>query len=232
MADDSLNTPVKVRAVSIKAVSLPVGFSPAYQQYVLSQAMDFTQVAGKANQAADGAYNAQVVNDAQNVTLADHEGRIAQLRIDVDGHEIRITANTNSIAALDVRVTSAEGAITPLQTRMTAAEGNITTLQTSVAAIQTDYASRSATAPQSLASPLNVAASYSVNGTKVLGPQQTGWTAAAGTAFLGAFNADQSYAAGATCSQADIQALAAGLVEARQRTKALEDALRAHGLIN
>ncbi|WP_440866612.1 hypothetical protein [Symbiopectobacterium purcellii] len=76
MADDKLKTPVRVRDISIKAVSLPVGFSPAYQQYVLSQALDFTNVAGKANQAAGGAYDAQARNDEQDVILEDHEQRL------------------------------------------------------------------------------------------------------------------------------------------------------------
>ncbi|MEB0897533.1 tail needle knob protein [Citrobacter portucalensis] len=101
MADPNLNVPVVVRAVSLNASSIPVGWSPAYTQYILSQAIDFTNVAGKANEAGQGAYDAQVKNDEQDVTLADHEGRI--------------TANTQAIQLLDVRLTTAEGKIDVLR---------------------------------------------------------------------------------------------------------------------
>jgi uncharacterized coiled-coil protein SlyX len=101
MADESLNQPVIVRAVSLNASSIPIGWSPAYTQYILSQAIDFTNVAGKANEAGQGAYDAQVKNDEQDVTLADHEGRI--------------TANTQAIQLLDARLTTAEGKIDVLR---------------------------------------------------------------------------------------------------------------------
>lgn len=101
MADESLKQPVIVRAISLNAASLPKGYSPAYEQYILSQAIDFTNVAGKANEAGQGAYEAQVKNDEQDVILADHEGRI--------------TANTHAIQLLDVRLTTAEGKIDVLR---------------------------------------------------------------------------------------------------------------------
>lgn len=101
MADPSLKDPVKVTAIGINASSLPVGVSRAYETYILSQVQDFTNVAGKANEAGQGAYDAQVKNDEQDVTLANHEGRI--------------TANTNAIQLLDVRLTTAEGKIDVLR---------------------------------------------------------------------------------------------------------------------
>lgn len=101
MADPSLKEPVNVTAIGINASSLPVGVSRAYETYILSQAQDFTKVADKANSAGQGAYDAQVKNDEQDVTLADHEGRI--------------TANTQAIQLLDVRLTTAEGKIDVLR---------------------------------------------------------------------------------------------------------------------
>lgn len=97
MADESLKDPIAVTAVGINAASLPVVFSPAYRMYVLSQSLDFTRVTGKANEAGQGSYDAQVKNDEQDAVLADHE--------------LRITANTNAIQLLDVRLTTAEGKI-------------------------------------------------------------------------------------------------------------------------
>ncbi|HBB6755411.1 TPA: hypothetical protein NDT34_002558 [Citrobacter freundii] len=101
MADPSLKDPVKVTAIGINASSLPAGVSRAYETYILSQVQDFTNVAGKANEAGQGAYEAQVKNDEQDVTLSDHEGRI--------------TANTLAIQLLDVRLTTAEGKIDVLR---------------------------------------------------------------------------------------------------------------------
>lgn len=232
MADDSLNEPVIVRAVGISASSIPIGLSPAYSQYILSQATDFTNVAGKANEAGQGAYDAQVKNDEQDVTLANHEGRI--------------TANTNAINLLEVRLTTAEGKIVVLrsdvdylldevidiQADIVSIRTDVGNLQTSVTDIQNDYVSKTVTTLQSLVSPLNVATSYSVGGTKVIGPRQTGWTSGTGTALLGAFNASQTYTVSATYTQTEVSAMAIGLQQARQRIKALEDALRTHGLIN
>lgn len=212
MADSNLNTPVIVQATRLDTSILPRNiFSQSYLLYVIAQGTDVGNVANKANEAGQGAYDAQVRNDEQDVILVDHEERIRQLRIDVDDHEIRITANTNAIASLDVRLTTAEG---------------------NISALQDDYVSKTATATQSLASPLNVATSYSVGGTKVIGARQTGWTAATGTALLGAFNANQAYTVGTTYTQSEVAALATGLQQARQRILALETALRLHGLID
>lgn len=119
MADQNLNEPVIVRAVSLNASSIPVGWSPAYTQYILSQAIDFTNVAGKANEAGQGAYEAQVKNDEQDVTLADHEGRI--------------TANTQAIQLLDVRLTTAEGKIDVLRNDVDYLIGEVADIETTLA---------------------------------------------------------------------------------------------------
>ncbi|ONK52143.1 hypothetical protein BET08_09390 [Escherichia coli] len=119
MADPSLNQPVIVRDVSLNASSIPAGWSPAYTQYILSQAIDFTNVASKANEAGQGAYEAQVKNDEQDVTLADHEGRI--------------TANTQAIQLLDVRLTTAEGKIDVLRNDVDYLIGEVADIETTLA---------------------------------------------------------------------------------------------------
>jgi hypothetical protein len=102
MADSNLNTPVIVQATRLDTSILPRNiFSQSYLLYVIAQGTDVGNVANKANEAGQGAYDAQVRNDEQDVILVDHEERIRQLRIDVDDHEIRITANTNAIASLE-----------------------------------------------------------------------------------------------------------------------------------
>ncbi|EBO3989235.1 phage tail protein [Salmonella enterica] len=233
MTDPSLNNPVVIQATRLDASILPRNvFSQSYLLYVIAQGTDVGAIAGKANEAGQGAYDAQVKNDEQDVELADHEARIKQLRIDVDDHESRITANTKAITALNVRVTTAEGEIATLQTNVSALDGRVTTAENNISALQADYVSKTATTSQSLASPLNVTTSYSVGGKKVVGARQTGWIAATGTANKGAFNADLTFAVSDTYTQSEIQAIANALIAERRRTKALEDALRAHGLID
>ena len=253
MADDSLNVPVIVRAVGISASSIPIGLSPSYSQYILSQATDFTNVAGKANEAGQGAYDAQVKNDEQDVILTNHE--------------MRITANTSAINLLEVRITTAEGKIVVLrndvdylldevidvQADIVTLQADVSDIKTTVTGIQYDYVSKTATENQTvqpvsgsllvgnITSPTadklqvvgseNVSVSYKVAGLQVVGARQTGWTAATGTAYKGAFDANQAWTIG-ILNVLQIQEIANSLTQARQRIKALEDALRTHGQIN
>lgn len=309
MADDGLKEPVIIQATRIDATLLPSNiFSQPYLLYVIQQGTDLGNVAGKANEAGQGAWDAQKKNDEQDLVLADHESRITaaeatlvnheqritaaeatlanhETRInaaeaELADHETRITQNTTDISALTVRmvtaesaitglqsnvatlttrVTTAEGNITTLQTNLTAltarvttAEGNITTLQGKVSTIETNYVSKAVSTSQSVqasggsflvgnvATPttdkLQVggsvnAVSYKVAGIQVVGAQRTGWTAATGNAYRGTFDANQAWTIG-ILDIVQIQQIANSLTQARQRIKALEDDLRAHGLIN
>ncbi|CAH6577654.1 hypothetical protein AI2935V1_1585 [Citrobacter freundii] len=144
MADPSLNTPVIIQATRLDASILPRNvFSQSYLLYVIAQGTDVGAIAGKANEAGQGAYDAQVKNDEQDVTLADHEGRI--------------TANTLAIQLLDTRLTTAEGKIDVLrndvdllidevsdiettlanhETRITANEAELANHETRIAALE------------------------------------------------------------------------------------------------
>ncbi|MDM3071440.1 tail needle knob protein [Citrobacter sp. Cf224] len=132
MADPSLNQPVIVRAVSLNASSIPISYSPAYTQYILSQAIDFTNVAGKANEAGQGAYDAQVKNDEQDVTLADHEQRISSAEVTLADHETRISAAEVSIADHEIRITQNESNISSLDTRVTSLETQVADHETRI----------------------------------------------------------------------------------------------------
>lgn len=136
MADPSLNQPVIVRAVSLNASSIPAGYSPAYSQYILSQAIDFTNVAGKANEAGQGAYDAQVKNDEQDVTLADHEQRISAAEVTLADHEVRISAAEVSIADHEVRITQNESDISSLDTRVGSLETQVADHETRIDALE------------------------------------------------------------------------------------------------
>lgn len=230
MAD--LNTPVQIRTMTLSASSLPDGLSKAYQQYILGQATDMTNIAQKANAAGSGAQDALDENTQQNIELADHEGRI--------------TGNTYAIQLIEVRVTTAEGKIVTLRsdvdyllTEVVSIESELTDHDTrinqaedDISDIQADYVSKSETADQVLMSSLGVKGFLSVDGVKVIGPRQTGWTAGTGAPNKGAFNADQAFTVSAAYSQAEIQAIATALVAERQRTLALEQVLRTNGLID
>lgn len=136
MADPSLNQPVIVRAVSLNASSIPAGYSPAYSQYILSQAIDFTNVADKANEAGQGAYDAQVKNDEQDVILADHEQRISAAEVTLADHEVRISAAEVSIADHEVRITQNESDISSLDTRVGSLETQVADHETRIDALE------------------------------------------------------------------------------------------------
>lgn len=275
MADDGLKEPVIIQATRLDASILPRNvFTQSYLLYVIAQGTDLGNVAGKANEAGKGAYDAQVKNDEQDVILADHEARIEaaeatlinheqritaaeatlvdhETRItaaeaELVDHETRITANEAELADHETRITQNTDDISSLDTRLSAAETDITTLETNsiskaVSTSQSVQASGGSFLIGNIATPTtdklqvegseNVTVSYKVAGLQVIGARQTGWTAATGTAFLGAFNANQAFTVSATYTQTEIQTMATALTETRQRLKALEDMARTHGLI-
>lgn len=232
MANENLSTPIEIQASYIVPNILPDNFSETYRRIVLSGADDMVKVAGRANEAGVEALDAQVKNDEQDIILDDHEERLgdAEQTIILHGnqlanHESRITKTEDDLSKLEVRVLNVEQDIDGLKIKIQDLDGQISE-------IKVDYVSLSKTEKQKLSSPIDVSTSYSVNGTKVVGDRVTGFTSATGTSLKGSFNANQSYSFSADYTQSEIQTLANGLVEARQRIKALEDALRTHGLID
>jgi hypothetical protein len=73
---------------------------------------------------------------------------------------------------------------------------------------------------------------YYINSTQVVGARQTGWTAGTGTANKGAFATYAGHTASASYVQAEAQSTDDATKANSQRIKAIEDALRTHGLIN
>lgn len=166
MADDNLNVPVVVQATRIDATLLPKIFSQPYFLYVVQQGADLGNVAGKANEAGQGAWDAQIKNDEQDLVLADHEvrldaaeatlinhearitaaeatlvnheARITAAEAELVDHETRITQNTTDIAALTVRMVTAESAITGLQTNVATLTTRVTTAEGNIVTLQTN----------------------------------------------------------------------------------------------
>lgn len=276
MADDGLKAPVVIQASRIDTTLLPRNiFSQPYLLYVIQQGTDLGNVAGKANEAGQGAWDAQVKNDEQDLVLADHESRlktaeatlvnheqritaaeatlvnheerITAAEIELADHETRISANEAELADHETRISQNTDDISALDTRLGTAESDIDTLETNsiskaVSTSQSVQATGGSFLVGNVPTPTtdklqvggsaNASVSYKVAGLQVLGARQTGWTAGTGTANKGAFNADMTFSVGATYSQTEVQALADALRAERQRTKALEDAMRAHGLID
>lgn len=137
-ADGGLKIPVVVTALGVNAASLPAVFSQAYQYYVLSQATDFVNVAGKANDAGQGAYDAQVRNDEQDIILAEQDLRITAAEAKLVNHEIRITAAESNIAALDARLTTAENDIDFITDELVDIEVEIADHETRIAQNEAD----------------------------------------------------------------------------------------------
>ncbi|HEJ0269063.1 TPA: phage tail protein [Proteus mirabilis] len=232
MANKNLSNPIEIQASYIVPNILPDNFSETYRRIVLSGADDMVKVAGRANEAGVEALDAQVKNDEQDIILDDHEERLgdAEQTIILHGnqlanHESRITKTEDDLSKLEVRVLNVEQDIDGLKIKIQDLDGQISE-------IKVDYVSLSKTEKQKLLSPIDVSTSYSVNGTKVVGTRVTGFTSATGTSLKGSFNANQSYSFSADYTRSEMQAIASGVVEARQRIKALEDALRSHGLID
>ncbi|WP_273840369.1 phage tail protein [Providencia rettgeri] len=239
MANENLSTPIEVQAAYIVPEILPSNFGAVYTRIVLSGAEDMAKVAGRANDAGNEAYQAQLRNDEQDIILDDHELRLKsaeetleQHTAQLDNHETRITAAEEKIIEHEIRLNDAESRLDDHETRLTTAESDIDYLTEKVADIDADYVSLSRETTQILASPISVKDSYSVNGVQVVGAQVTGFTASTGTASKAGFNANQTYSIGSTYDQLEIQALASALTETRKSLKALEDMARAHGLID
>ncbi|WP_282676820.1 phage tail protein [Serratia marcescens] len=132
MADDNLTTPVVIQATRIDATLVPQSFTPVYRDYVVNQGTDMGKVAGKANEAGQGAYDAQVKNDEQDVVLDNHEVRITAAEETLVNHEQRITAAEATLVNHEQRITAAEAEIADHETRISANEAELADHETRI----------------------------------------------------------------------------------------------------
>ncbi|WP_434925004.1 tail needle knob protein [Escherichia coli] len=137
MADSNLNTPVIVQATRLDTSVLPRNiFSQSYLLYVIAQGTDVGNVANKANEAGQGAYDAQVRNDEQDVILVDHEIRLASAEAKIQDHETRITNAESAIVGLDSRLTTAENDIDYLTDEVVAIQNTLSDHETRIDALE------------------------------------------------------------------------------------------------
>ncbi|MBP1035884.1 hypothetical protein J8631_09960 [Serratia fonticola] len=140
MADDNLNKPVIVQATRIDATLLPKIFSQPYFLYVVQQGTDLGNVAGKANEAGQGAWDAQVKNDEQDLVLADHEVRLDAAEATLINHEVRITAAEATLVNHEERITAAETELADHEVRITANEAELADHEIRITQNTTDIA--------------------------------------------------------------------------------------------
>ncbi|EJB9110234.1 hypothetical protein MXH34_004653 [Escherichia coli] len=137
MADSNLNTPVIVQATRLDTSVLPRNiFSQSYLLYVIAQGTDVGNVANKANEAGQGAYDAQARNDEQDVILVDHEIRLASAEAKIQDHETRITNAESAIVGLDSRLTTAENDIDYLTDEVIAIQNTLSDHETRIDALE------------------------------------------------------------------------------------------------
>ncbi|HCK2662881.1 TPA: hypothetical protein NY530_004942 [Escherichia coli] len=137
MADSNLNTPVIVQATRLDTSVLPRNiFSQSYLLYVIAQGTDVGNVASKANEAGQGAYDAQVRNDEQDVILVDHEIRLASAEAKIQDHETRITNAEAAIVGLDSRLTTAENDIDYLTDEVVSIQNTLSDHETRIDALE------------------------------------------------------------------------------------------------
>ncbi|EEW1599916.1 hypothetical protein C0P54_004004 [Escherichia coli] len=137
MADSNLNVPVIIQATQLDTSVLPRNiFSQSYLLYVIAQGTDVGNVANKANEAGQGAYDAQVRNDEQDVILVDHEIRLASAEAKIQDHETRITNAESAIVGLDSRLTTAENDIDYLTDEVIAIQNTLSDHETRIDALE------------------------------------------------------------------------------------------------
>ncbi|EFC1789974.1 hypothetical protein FBG78_18305 [Escherichia coli] len=137
MADSNLNVPVIIQATRLDTSVLPRNiFSQSYLLYVIAQGTDVGNVANKANKAGQGAYDAQVRNDEQDVILVDHEIRLASAEAKIQDHETRITNAESAIVGLDSRLTTAENDIDYLTDEVVAIQNTLSDHETRIDALE------------------------------------------------------------------------------------------------
>ncbi|ENE9859618.1 hypothetical protein ABPC94_004788 [Escherichia coli] len=137
MADSNLNTPVIVQATRLDTSILPRNiFSQSYLLYVIAQGADVGNVANKANEAGQGAYDAQARNDEQDVILVDHEIRLSSAEAKIRDHETRITNAEAAIVGLDSRLTTAENDIDYLTDEVVSIQNTLSDHETRIDALE------------------------------------------------------------------------------------------------
>lgn len=170
------------------------------------------------------------VNNAQtSAGQAQTDASVAKTT--ADNAQTTASQAIGAAASAQTTATTAQNSADTAQSTASGAQSDATYARNLADTINANYVSKTVVAAQSVAGTLQ-ATSFFVAGTKVVGPRDTGWTAAVGTANKGAFSPASTYTVSATYTQSEVVAIGNALSQANQRIIALESAMRAHGLIN
>lgn len=125
-------TPVSVEARRLDVSILPGNFSYPLKDFMVGQNDDIQNVADKANEASNSAYESQLANEAQDVILASHTEMLDDHERRVDALEITVVDHETRIGNLETRVTTAESDIDSLQAAAADHETRIDALEYAV----------------------------------------------------------------------------------------------------
>lgn len=132
-------TTVSVEARRLDISILPDNFSIPLKDFMVGQNDDIQNVAGKANEASDSAYVANLTNEEQNIvlaehseTLADHENRVDALEITVADHEVRIGSLEGRMDVAEAEIDALQFTVADHETRITANEASIANHETRI----------------------------------------------------------------------------------------------------
>lgn len=105
------DNPVELQVTHIDPTILPANFSTAYRMIVLNNLSDMGRVAGKANEAADDAYQSKTRNDEQDRVLATQAQQINAVSIQASAHQSKIQTLENGLIAARQRINALEEAL-------------------------------------------------------------------------------------------------------------------------
>lgn len=136
-------TPVSVEARRLDVSILPGNFSIPLKDFMVGQNDDIQNVADKANEASNSAYESQLANEAQDIiiashseTLDDHERRVDSLEITVADHEARIGSLEGRMDTAEAEIDALQVTVADHETRITANEASIADHETRIDALE------------------------------------------------------------------------------------------------
>lgn len=191
----------------LTAIDIPSSFPEPLRRSLLEMYDQLNSIVDDLNEAAEEASSASAAG-AQNSEAIDAQStQNRDLLIRVENNENKSSKNSRSITDI---------------------KNSISRSGEDLEFIKNDYVSKSKTDFQEMASSLGVTGNLSVDGEIVVIATQQGWAAHSGQLQYGGMDSGVGYSVGAAYNQAEVEAIANGLVEVRKVVNALSSALYSH----
>ena len=191
----------------LTALDIPGEWPEPLRRSILDTYDQLSILAIELNTALESANAANELGASNSSEIALQSESVADLNIMANANHQSIQANSRYIADVDRKISDSTDDLD---------------------FIKSDYVSKSQQTFQEMASSLGVAGNLSIDGEIVVIATQQGWSAHTGALQLGGMDSSVGYSVGAAYNQAEIQNIAAGLVEARKVINALSSALYSH----